>query len=219
MLPFDRDQFLNLFSVYNTSIHPAGIVAYALGCAAVAMIFFTGRRRSLSICLILSAMWIWTGFVYHGLFFVRINPAALLFAILFVLQGLLFIRAGVKAKDISFRPANDVLALFGAFLVLYAMLIYPVTGMLHGVRYPAAPTFGVTPCPVTLFTFGFLFMADPPFPKGLAVVPFLWTAIGGSAAILLNMPQDWLLLALLPVAVLLFLRGSGGPGFPRKRRG
>ncbi len=66
----------------------------------------------------------------------------------------------------------------------------------------------------TLFTFGFLFMADPPFPKGLAVVPFLWTAIGGSAAILLNMPQDWRLLALLPVAVLLFLRGSVGPGFP-----
>lgn len=219
MLPFDRDQFLNLFADYNISIHPAGVVAYALGCAAVVMIFFAGRRRGLFICLILSVMWIWTGFVYHGLFFTRINPAAVLFAILFVLQGLLFIRAGIKAKDISFGPARDVLSLFGAFLILYAMLIYPVAGMLHGERYPAAPMFGVTPCPVTLFTFGFLFMADPPFPKGLAVVPFLWTAVGGSAAILLNMPQDWLLLALLPVAVLLFLPGPRGPGFPRERRG
>jgi hypothetical protein len=34
-----------------------------------------------------------------------------------------------------------------------------------------------------------------PFPASLLAVPFAWSLIGGSAAVLLNVPQDWLLLA------------------------
>jgi hypothetical protein len=54
--------------------------------------------------------------------------------------------------------------------------------------------FGVTPCPVTIFTFGLLLLTVRSVPRWLFVVPFVWSLIGGSAAILLNVPQDWLLL-------------------------
>ena len=55
--------------------------------------------------------------------------------------------------------------------------------------------FGVTPCPVVIFTFGLFLLATRPVPVWLLVVPFIWSLIGGSAAILLGVQQDWLLLA------------------------
>ena len=44
----------------------------------------------------LAAMWIWTGVSYHGLFFAPINPLALAFGALFVVQGILFVNKGVR---------------------------------------------------------------------------------------------------------------------------
>jgi len=54
--------------------------------------------------------------------------------------------------------------------------------------------FGVTPCPVAIFTFGLFLLTVRPVPRWLLVIPFVWSLIGGSAAILLQVPQDWLLL-------------------------
>ncbi|WP_284265772.1 DUF6064 family protein [Bradyrhizobium iriomotense] len=54
--------------------------------------------------------------------------------------------------------------------------------------------FGVTPCPATIFTFGLLLTTMRPVPRWLLVIPVVWSLIGGSAAILLHVPQDWLLL-------------------------
>ena len=55
------------------------------------------------------------------------------------------------------------------------------------------PIFGVTPCPVTIFTLGLFLLADR-VPKSLLIIPVLWSLIGGSAAFLLDVRQDWALL-------------------------
>jgi hypothetical protein len=57
------------------------------------------------------------------------------------------------------------------------------------------PMFGITPCPVTLFSFGVLLLAQGPVPRRLLVIPFVWALVGGSAAFLLAVPQDWPLFA------------------------
>jgi Family of unknown function (DUF6064) len=46
----------------------------------------------------------------------------------------------------------------------------------------------VTPCPVTIFTFGMLLLTLPPPSIGLLVIG------GSAAAVLLEVPQEWLLL-------------------------
>lgn len=51
-------------------------------------------------------------------------------------------------------------------LILYALIGYPAFGYFAGHHYPSVPVFGVAPCPTTIFT------------------------IGGSAAVLLSVPQD-----------------------------
>jgi hypothetical protein len=73
------------------------------------------------------------------------------------------------------------------------------------------PMFGITPCPLTIFTFGMLMLTNAPVPRRLLVIPVAWSLIGGSAAFLLDVPQDWLLLfsGLAAVPIVLAGRRAG----------
>jgi hypothetical protein len=66
--------------------------------------------------------------------------------------------------------------------------------------------FGITPCPLTIFTFGLLLLTIAPVSRWVLVIPFLWSFIGGSAAFALGIAQDWLLLisgiAVIPLIVI-----------------
>jgi hypothetical protein len=57
------------------------------------------------------------------------------------------------------------------------------------------PWFGLTPCPLVIFTFGCLLIARLPIHWWLLAIPVIWSLIGGSAAFLLQVPQDTVLLA------------------------
>jgi len=79
--------------------------------------------------------------------------------------------------------------------IVYAMVVYPLLGFLSGHVYPGSPVFGVTPCPVTIFTFGFFLLARKKVPLGVLIIPFIWSLVGGSAAWTLGVPEDYGLLA------------------------
>jgi len=138
-------------------------------------------------------MWLWTGIAYHGVFFSTINKAAYLFCSLFVVQGAYLLYSGVYHNRLRFGLEFGA-GWVGVAFVVYAAIIYPLIGVATGHYYPDTPMFGVTPCPVTIFTFGLFLLTVRPVPRWLLVVPFFWSLVGGSAAILLNVPQDLLLL-------------------------
>jgi hypothetical protein len=73
------------------------------------------------------------------------------------------------------------------------LIVYPLLGLYAGHGYPRVPMFGITPCPLVLFTFGTLLLASR-VPGWLLFVPAAWSLVGGSAAFLLGVPQDWPLL-------------------------
>ena len=77
-------------------------------------------------------------------------------------------------------------------MIFYAMVAYPLIGLAVGERYPAMPLFGLAPCPLLIFTFGLMLWASCA-RWWLWIVPLLWSAIGGSAVIVLSVPQDWAL--------------------------
>lgn len=193
MLPFTRDQFLTVFADYNLAVWPAQIAAYLLGAGIVLALLRPSRRSDGFVGAGLALMWIWTGLAYHASFFAAINRAAMGFAALFVVQGLLFAHAALVRADFPAAAHRGPASWFGWALVAYAAVVYPLIG-LAGHGYPTMPTFGITPCPVTLFTFGVLLVARGPMPRRLLVIPLLWSLIGGSAAFLLGVPQDWPLL-------------------------
>ncbi|GAB4560667.1 MAG: DUF6064 family protein [Rhizobacter sp.] len=212
MLPFTREQFFAVFAAYNEAVWPVQYLAYLLALAMLVALVrgWPGRDRLVSGGL--AAMWVWTGVAYHGLYFAPINPAALGFAALFVVQGVLMAHAGLMQGRLRFEVRPGWRGLVGWCLVAYAAIVYPLLGWAAGHRYPEMPSFGITPCPVTLFTFGMLLLAAPVIPRRLLVIPLLWSLVGGSAAVLLGVPQDWpLLISGLCLAPLLW-PGKVQPG-------
>ena len=204
MLPFTHQQFLDVFAAYNAAVWPAQALAYFLGLAACTAVALRPRAASRLATGVLAVGWLWTGLAYHLFQFSRINPAAVVFGFLFIGQGVLLV-AAARERTLRFRAARGWRAWSGWALIVYAMGLYPLVGLAAGGSYPELPMFGITPCPLVLFTFGVLLLADGRVPWALLVVPGAWSIIGGSAAFLLGMPQDWPLLfavLLLPVLVL-----------------
>jgi hypothetical protein len=195
MLPFSREEFLGVFASYNESIWPVQVVAYLAGILAVVLLCRPGPASAWIVSTILAVFWIWTGIVYHCMFFSKINKAAYLFGALFLAQGLSLAIVGVLQGRLSFGFRRSPREWIGVAFVAYAAVAYPMIGALTGHAYIELPMFGVTPCPVTIFTFGLLLLATKPIPRFVFVVPFVWSLVGGSAALLLGIPQDWLLLA------------------------
>jgi hypothetical protein len=156
---------------------------------------FPFKRSHQLVAAILSFMWIWNGAVYHIGFFSGINKAAYLFGVLFVIQGMLLLWQGVYKSNLHFVPRKNLQTAIGAVFILYAMGIYPLLNHLLGHAWPQQPMFGIAPCPTTIFTFGLLLLSDARFPKFLLIVPFLWSLVGMSAAVSLNISADYGLFA------------------------
>lgn len=191
-MPFSAGEFFALFGVYNTAIWPLQIVAYLAGLLVVAMLFRPSQLADRVILLVLAAMWSVNGVGYHLLHFAPINPAARVFAVFFLLEAILLAAAPFRSRDrivFDIRPGPNVW--LAAALILYAMLLYPLLGFLFGHRYPEVPMFGVAPCPTTIFTIGVLMLGRWQVVRWLLIVPALWSVVGGSAAILLSVPQDY----------------------------
>ena len=184
-----------MFGAYNPAIWPAQIIAYFMGAVAVWAIFTTRPWAGRVVAAILGIMWVWNGLAYHLAFFAPINPAAYGFAALFVLQGLLFLGHGAIAGRLRFAGQIGWRGMLGVALIAYAGVIYTALGYFLGHEWPNIPVFGVAPCPTTIFTFGVLMLAAGPLPLWLIALPVVWTGIGATAAVLLNVAEDLGLLA------------------------
>lgn len=187
--PFSVEQFFEIFARYNQAVWPAQIVLNLLAVAAILLLFQRGRLRNPLISAVLSYLWGWMAIAYHLAFFTAINPAAWLFAALFLAGAIWFAWSGVVRSRLQFYARGGMRGWAGAAFLLFALMLYPLLGYLLGHRYPAVPTFGL-PCPTTIFTIGMLLYAAPPVPKSVFVVPLLWSAIGSVAAFQLGVLQD-----------------------------
>jgi Family of unknown function (DUF6064) len=203
MLPFTQSEFFSVFAAYNQAIWPAQIVAYLIGGFGVLALARPSSIGERGMLIILAAMWAWTGIAYHWLFFSTINNAAFVFGAGFVVQAALLLFVALRRERMVLRFSADLSGAVGAALIAYAAILYPLIGWLSDHSYPSAPMFGIAPCPVTIFTFGIFLLARGRVPWWLLVIPVLWSLIGGSAAFLLRVPQDWLLLVSGVLTVLL----------------
>ena len=191
-LPFTEVQFLDNFAAFNTTLWPV-LVALWIATLVLGVQLVLGRPRSAALGLLLAGQWMWAGAAYHAMFFTRINPAAWLFAAGFVAQALALLWYSVAARRLTFTGRPSIRHAGAAIFITYA-LVYPAVVQLTGHQAPRAPMFGV-PCPTVLLTAGLLLAAEPPVSRWLLVIPVGWSVIGGSAALLLRMPADWMLFA------------------------
>ena len=194
MLPFTAEVFFSVFEQYNRAIWPAQIVAYGLGLVVVLLTLRPVPGGNKVIGALLAAAWAWIGVVYHLMHFAAIDVAAPAFGAVFIVQALLFAWTGAIGGKIAFRFRADVFGWTGLGFVFFAMAVYPLIGWLAGHGWPRAPLFGIAPCPTTIFTMGVLMLTEGRTPLRLVAIPVLWSLIGGTAAWLLEVPEDFALL-------------------------
>jgi hypothetical protein len=192
-LPFTREQFFDLFAAYNAAVWPALVVLWVASAAVSVLLLSSRRPPDRWVSALLAAHWVWSAVTYHAVFFTRINPAAWLFAALFLVQAALFFQVGVVQGRLSFAPRRNTWAVVPWLLVAYSLLYTAINAVQH-LTWSRIPTFGV-PCPTTIFTAGLLMLVKAGSWR-LSIVPVIWSGIGGSAAFLLGVRADYA----LPVA-------------------
>jgi len=127
MIPFTNADFLRVFEQYNIAIWPGHVLIYLVGLIAIGLAFTRRTMSTKLISLILALLWMWMGIVYHLVFFSTINNAARLFAVLFIIQAMIFVFAGVLNSSLSFRFRPDAQGLLGGILIAYSLIVYPMS--------------------------------------------------------------------------------------------
>lgn len=189
-MPFNVDEFFGIFARYNEAIWPAQVLVYLAALVAIAQLFWAHPWQAKIITGILAAMWAINGVGYHWLF-----GAA------FVVQAVALAASTYQFPQLRFRVRTDAASVLALLLVAFATIAYPIWGWLAGHVYPASPAFGVAPCPTTIFTIGMLLLGTWSAVRWLLIIPVLWAGVGGSAAVMLQVPQDYGLIAALLIAL------------------
>jgi hypothetical protein len=207
--------FFSLFESVNRDLWPLQVLMLLIGAAmalaAVRKSHIADRVSAAGLGLI----WIFNGIVFHWLYFRPIYEPAGMFAGLWVVQGLLFLAAGVFRPHLSFTASRNFYAAFGFLLIAYSLLAYPLLGYLLRADLVYATWFGPFPCPVGAFTIGMLLLTDSRVPRYLVVIPLLW-ALGGVVPVLWGVTEDIGLLAGGSIGVMLLIirdhrnRGNSG---------
>jgi hypothetical protein len=200
-MPFNTQQFLDVFAAYNSTVFPAQVFLIIAALVAIRLAGNGNRRASKIAAVVLSLLWLWMGAIYHWVFFSPINAAAWVFGAFFIFQSAIFFHSGVLKDHLTFKGKAGARSTIGTILVIYSLVIYPVTAMAAGHSYPYTPTFGL-PCPTTIFTFGLLLRAGRTVPLYILPIPFLWSLVGFSATYDLGVRED----------LALVLAGSVGTG-------
>ncbi|HEX5214033.1 MAG TPA: DUF6064 family protein [Vicinamibacterales bacterium] len=207
-MPFGLTDFLETFAVYNRTFWPLVATSWLASLVVVVGARRGAKRMSVALTWLLAAMWLWSAVFYHAMIFTRINPLAWLFCGLFVAEGVALVLAW-RLRLLTAFDWRGWRGCSGLALIGYA-LAYPAVSLASGHAYPALPLFNV-PCPTAILTLGVLLSARDR-RWWLATVPIIWSAIGGSAAVLFGMTVDY------PLLVAGALAGAGFASAGRARR-
>jgi hypothetical protein len=229
MLPFTADVLFASVEAYNRSLWPLHLLAVLLALAAIALTLRPMPHGNRAIAAVLAASWLSTGTGWFYVHFATIDFVAPLYALLFVLEGLLIAWAGLVRDGVAFRFRADLSGWTGLALALAALVGCALADGLAGPGWPGIRLVGLAPGPTAVFTLGFLLLTERRTPLRLAVVPLLWMLVAGATGWVLGIPQD----QALPLAGLCGFalivrrnrrqlagerRGSAGPGREQDRR-
>lgn len=202
-MPFTTEQFFSIFEKYNQDLFQFQIILSVL---CMVMVLNLLAKNSLLkngvVSSLLGLFWIWTGIVYHIVYFSEINKAAYSFGILFIVEGTLLIYAGLAGK-LQFRTRKRLAAYLGFGFIIFGLLVYPVLSYYQHLEMSKVITLGL-PCPTVIVTSGFLMLTSVRYPVYLLIIPTLWSLIGISTAFNLGVYAD--LMMIIGVITALILR-------------
>jgi Family of unknown function (DUF6064) len=93
----------------------------------------------------------------------------------------------------------DLASILGAIFIGYALVGYPIMGLLGGHPLTTLPLFGLAPCVTVVFFFGLLLWARPPAPVYLLPLLLAWALNAAQGNLVMGHAADFVL---IPVGVL-----------------
>ena len=190
MLPYTAEVWFALFDEYNRAIRPLQGVSLFLTAGILMLALRSRENRSRIIVAILAAGWVWTGAVFHLVYFTEINFAAPVYGAVFILQGCLLFWSGVYRNRISIRFQRKPASYAGATIFILSAVILPVTDWHHGLSWTDARFALLAPGATAGLTLGLLMMVDRRPPLWVGAIPVLWTTGAGAHAAVIGVYQD-----------------------------
>lgn len=198
MIPFTAEAYTGLLAQYAAATWPAQLAAAILGLVALRLALKPSSRSRVVVALLLTAAWLWTAVVFHGLYLVSLVWAAWAFGALFALQGALFAVAGLRGA-LSFGPGPGTddrgpVSRAGLCLAVISVGLFPLSAVLAWAGMtvlPLAPL--LSPAPLVLFSTALLLLAVPRAPRHLLIIPAIWSAAAAFVTWELAIPQGLLL--------------------------
>ena len=184
------ERFLDYTRIYNQDLYPAQYLMLGLGLITILLVFFRTERSSRFISAILAFFYGWIGIQFYMVYFKEFMPIPFVFAILFILQALIFILEGTVRNRISFRFKADLYGLTGTLLLLYAIFGYQALEYILGRGYPEILSFGMFPCPTVIFSLGILLWTEKKFPSYILIFPIINALSGFIPAFMIGIIED-----------------------------
>jgi hypothetical protein len=209
------NQFLAAFGRADTAAWPMQIVWYAAAVAMVGLALWPARRWSSPlICALAAAYFAWIGIGYFAWLSPGIGLSGV-WAAVFTVQAVLLVVAGVARRDLVIRPRRDLSSGLGAVFIAYALIGYPLVGVLGGHALRVVPLFGVSPCATVTFFFGLLLWAVPPAPAHLLWVPLAWALNAAPPNMATGIEADYGMLAaaLITTGWIIWRDRASGPAW------
>jgi hypothetical protein len=182
------ENLLELFERYNAAIWPMQLAAYLLGAVAVVLAVRKTGYSARVIAAILAFLWLFTGIAFFMLGLAPMFVPAYLFGGVFVVQAGIFLAEALRPR-VSFGLGPGWSPIIGLLFLAFSVAGYPLLGLLVDHRYPRSPPFGLTPCPLVVFTFGLLLLATCRLPRRLFAIPLMW-ALAGVIPAAIGMVED-----------------------------
>jgi hypothetical protein len=185
-MPFSIEMLLDYFAVYNERIAPMQLVGCAVALLTLIPLFRPGRAWNRVVTGVLAFLWLWVSLIFWSQ---AASQMAMLYAptVLFAVQGALLFYALVQGR-IAYGAAGRADTAIGLAFIAYALVGYPLVGLLAGHVYPHTALSPLFPCPAIVLTFGVLLLARR-VPLYLLVIPTLW-AVSGVLWFYLGMVED-----------------------------
>ncbi len=187
---FTLERFLNYASRYNLDLYPVQYLMLGLGLIAILTVFFRTEHSSRFISAILAVFYGWNGIQFYMIYFKDFMPIPFVFAILFIIQALIFILEGTIRNRISFQFKADLYGLTGALLLFYALFGYQALEYLLGRGYPEILSFGMFPCPTVIFSLGILLWTGKKFPPYILIFPIINALSGFIPVFMIGIIED-----------------------------
>ncbi|GGX60946.1 DUF6064 family protein [Saccharospirillum salsuginis] len=202
LLLFSEQVYWRLFDLHNQAWWPAPIIALLLGGGLILATVRPTPAR-LRVCLGgLATLWVFVGFAYLNARYATINWAARYAVPLFVVEAVLLVAAALFPGTGRVRDHRRAWpGLVGPGLIVYAVILHPLTALSRETGLSGAEVFGLTPDPLAIATLGTLSLSGNRLPAmALSAAPTIWLLVSATTLFALDSILAWVPLCAVVLA-------------------